>query len=78
MRRQRNMAQMKKQKKTPQKEINEGTTIKDIWTKPRWGVEAGDGGGDDWGVRGVVRGKCRQLYLNNNKIILKKKEMKWR
>ena len=25
-----------------------GTTIKDIWTKPRVG-EAGEGGGDGWG-----------------------------
>ena len=33
------------------------------------GVEAREGGGDGW--RGVVRGKCRQVYLSNNKIILK-------
>ena len=27
---------------------------------------------DGWGDGGVVVGKCRQLYLNNNKIIFKK------
>ena len=26
-----------------------------------------------WGGRGEVGGKCRQLSLNNNKIIIKKK-----
>ena len=26
-----------------------GTTIKDIWTKPRGSVEAGEGGGFGWG-----------------------------
>ena len=26
-----------------------GTTMKDSWTKPRWGVESGEGGGDGWG-----------------------------
>ena len=25
-----------------------GTTIKDTWTKPRAGVEAGEGGGFGW------------------------------
>ena len=51
-----------------------GTTIKDTWTKPRWGggirgqrTEEGMAG-----VGGVVGEKCTQLYLNNNK---KKKEM---
>ena len=47
-----------------------GTTIKDTWTKPR-GLEAREGCGDGWGEGGVVGDKCRQLYLNNNKIILK-------
>ena len=48
-----------------------GTTIKDRWTKPR-GLEAGDG----WGVGVVVVGsKCRQLYMNNSKINLKKKKL---
>ena len=47
-----------------------GTTIKDTWTKPRGGVEAGEGGGDGWGGGIVMGAKCRQLYLNNNKIIL--------
>ena len=47
-----------------------GTTIKDTWTKPRWGGSRGGRWG--WlGWWGVVGGKCRQLYLNNNKIILK-------
>ena len=36
-------------------------------TKVGWNRE---GGGDGWG--GDARGKCRQLYLNNNKIIKKK------
>ena len=30
-------------------EVFSGTTIKDTWTKPRVGVEAGEGGRDDWG-----------------------------
>ena len=50
-----------------------GTTIKDTWTKPRrWkqGREVGMAGVER---RGVVRGKCRQLQLNNNKIIFKNK-----
>ena len=47
-----------------------GTTIKDTWTKPR-GVESGEGGEGGWWGRGMVGGKCRQLYLNNNKIIKK-------
>ena len=45
-----------------------GTTIKDTWTKPEGGVESGEGGGDGWDGGVVVRAKCRQLYLNNNKI----------
>ena len=27
-----------------------GTTIKEIWAKPRGGVEAREGGGDGWGL----------------------------
>ena len=46
-----------------------GTTIKDSWTKPRWGVGSVEGGGNGWGWGKVVRGKCRQLYLNKNNII---------
>ena len=46
-----------------------GATLKDTWTKPR-GVESGEVGGDDWGRGRVLGGKCRQLYLNNNKIII--------
>ena len=38
-----------------------GTTIKDTWTKTRGRVGSGEGGGDGWGGRGVVGGKCRQL-----------------
>ena len=48
-----------------------GTPTKDTWTKPR-GVESGEGGGDGWGGEGLVAHTCRQLYLNNNKIIFKK------
>ena len=44
----------------------QGTDIKVTWTKS-WGVGSRVGGGDRCGVRGVVRGECRQLYLNNNK-----------
>ena len=36
----------------------------------RW-VGSRVGGGDGWGGDGVVGGKCRQLYLNNNKIKIK-------
>ena len=50
-----------------------GTTIKNTWTKPRWGWKQGR---DDWGGGGVVGGKCRQLYLNNNNIILNKRKKK--
>ena len=47
------------------------TTIKDTWTKPRGGgSRGGKWGWLGWG--GVVGGKCRQLYLNNNKITKKK------
>ena len=53
------------------KEGFSGTTIKDTWTKPRGGGIR-EGGGDAWGEGGVVGGKCRKLYLNNNKIILKR------
>ena len=43
-----------------------GTSIKDPWTKPK---EGKDRGWEVWmaGVGGVVRGKWRPLYLNNNK-----------
>ena len=51
-----------------------GTTLKDTWTKPR-GVESGEVGGDDWGRGRVLGGKCRQLYLNNNKIKIKKRKL---
>lgn len=30
------------------------------------------GGEDGWGGARMVRGKCRQLYFNNNKISFKK------
>ena len=50
-----------------------GTTVKDTWTKPRGGgIRGGRWGWLGWGE--VVRGKCRQLYLNSNKIIKKKEE----
>ena len=40
-------------------------------------VEVGEGGGFSWdGVEGWGE-KCRQLYLNNNKIIKKKKKWLW-
>ena len=43
-----------------------GTTIKDTWTKPRrGGIRGGRWGWLGW--MGVLGGKCRQLYLNNNK-----------
>ena len=44
-----------------------GTTIKDTWTKTRGsGIRGGRWG---WlGSGGVVGGKGRKLYLNNNKI----------
>ena len=32
----------------------------------------GEGGGDGWDGEGGVGGKCRKLYLNNNKIIFLK------
>ena len=34
-----------------------GTTIKDMWTKPK-GVESGEGGGDGWGWWGDVGEKA--------------------
>ena len=44
-----------------------GTTIKDTWITSRVGrIRGGRWGWLGWG--GVVGGKCRQLYLNNNKI----------
>ena len=44
---------------------------KDTWTKPKGGRTNGEKWG--WlGSGGVVGGKCRQLYLNNNKITKKK------
>ena len=36
--------------------------------KTKGGVESGEEGGNGWGWGGVVGGKGRQLYLNNNKI----------
>ena len=42
-----------------------GTSIKDIWTKPR-GVESAVEEGIP-GVGAEVVGKWRRLYLNNNK-----------
>ena len=51
-----------------------GTTIKDTWTNPRQGgIRGGRWGWLGW--RGVVGGKCRQLYLSNNKIIFKKEKI---
>ena len=38
-----------------------GITIKDTWTKPRWGWHQGREVG-----MARVGGKCRQVYLNNN------------
>ena len=50
-----------------------GTTIKDTRTKPRGSGNRGRRWG--WlGLGGVVGDKCRQLYLNNNKIIKKFKK----
>ena len=51
-----------------------GTTIKNTWTKPRGGVwkqrrEVGMAGRE-----GEVGSKCRQLQVNNNKIIFKKRK----
>ena len=43
-----------------------GTYIKDIWTKPKGGrIEGVRWGWLGWG--GLVGGRWRQLYLNNNK-----------
>ena len=44
----------------------QGTCIKDTWTQPKAGrIEGGRCG---WlGLKGLVGGKWRQLYLNNNK-----------
>ena len=39
--------------------------------KPRGGVESGEEVGIAEVGGGLVGGKCRQLYLNNNKIIKK-------
>ena len=42
-----------------------GTSIKDTWTKPK--EDRIKGGKWGWlGEGGVVMGKWRQLYLNNN------------
>ena len=49
-----------------------GICMKDTWTKPKW-VGLRMGSGDDWGGGEEVRGKWRQLYLNNNKTINKLK-----
>ena len=51
------------------------TTIKDMWTKP-WGrgwKQRGRWGWLGWGE--VMGGKCRQLYFNNTKIIIKKQKI---
>ena len=40
--------------------------------KTKGWVESGQKGEDGWGRGEVVRVKCRQLHLNNNKIIFKK------
>ena len=38
-----------------------GTTMKDTWTKPRWGgIRGGRRGWLGWGR--MIGGKCRQLY----------------
>ena len=42
-----------------------GTTIKDTWKKPRWGWDQGREVGMV-GSEGLMGGKCRHLYLNNN------------
>ena len=43
----------------------QGTCIKDTWTKLKWGrIEDGRWGWLGW--EGVMGGKLRQLYLNNN------------
>ena len=55
-----------------------GTTIKDTWTKPRGRVEVREAGGFDWDKGAVFGEKCRQLLLNNNKIIIKNMELKWK
>ena len=50
---------------------HQGTSIKDTWTKAKWGrIEGGRWGWVEQG--GVVGGKWRQLYLNCNKKIIKK------
>ena len=41
--------------------------------KTKVGVEAGEGVGDGCGGERMIGCKCRQLYLHNNKIILKNK-----
>ena len=43
-----------------------------MWTKPKW-VGSSVGGREGEG-RGVVEGKLRQLYLNNNKKYKNKKK----
>ena len=48
-----------------------GTSIKDTWTKPKASrIKGRKWGCLGWG--GVVGGKWRQLYLNNNKKCEKK------
>ena len=55
----------------------EGTMLREMnhtWTKPKRGrTKVGRWGWLGWG--GVVGGKWRQLYLNNNKKCGKRKEM---
>ena len=54
---------------------HQGTCIKDPWTEPMVGRI--EGGRWRWeGQWRMVAGKWRQLYLNNNKIIKKKENIK--
>ena len=46
------------------------TTIKDTWTKPRWRVERGEGGGFSWGG---VEGWGEKAYNCNCITIIKNK-----
>ena len=43
---------------------------KGLMDNAKGGVESGEGGRDGWW--GSEEGKCRQLYLNNNKTIKRK------
>ena len=57
-----------------QRERKSGACIKDTWTKPKAGRIIEGGGGGWRGLGGLVGGKWRQLYLDNNKKHLKKSE----